>query len=167
VEVIQFTDGPTRHEIWELPDAGWDDWAAVVDRFLAHAIHGIAAEYANDSSEWLEVNQWQNSGRLIVFPSQDGPHGDRGERVCFELSSKHLEAASRRICEAVPESQQEAAWAALSGRVWRRVGECFVRGAAAGALASARRSLRLRVAGYDYNPGEGPWRLTEAGAFQA
>ena len=40
---------------------------------------------------------------LIVFPSQDGPHGDRGERVCYELSSEHLETASRKIGEALPD----------------------------------------------------------------
>jgi hypothetical protein len=167
VEVIQFTDGPTNCEVWELPDAGWDDWAGVVDRFLAHAIRGITVAYTGEPVEWLEVNHWQESGRLIVFPSQDGPHGDRGERVCFELSSKHLEAASRRIGEAVPEAEQETAWAALAERVWLRVGECFAGGEAAAALAAARQSHRLRVAGYDYNSGEGPQRLTETGAFAA
>src|SRR5262245_44712841 len=140
MEVIQFTDGPTRYEVWELPDAGWDDWAGVVDRFLAHAIQGIAAEYTNAQAEWLEVNHWQDSGRLIVFPSQDGPHGDRGERVCFELSSKHLEAASRHISKAIQGREQEAAWEVLAERVWRRVGECLVRGEAAAELTAARRS---------------------------
>src|SRR5262245_17771701 len=97
VEVIRFIDGSTRHEVWELPDSGWDDWAAAADRFLAHAIRGIAAEYAAELVEWLEINHWPYSGRLIVFPSQDGPHGDREERVCFELASEHLLSMFRRV----------------------------------------------------------------------
>jgi hypothetical protein len=167
MEVITFDDGPTRCEVWKLPDGGWDDWAATVDRFLAHAIRGIAAEYAGGTVEWLELNQWPISGRLIVFPSQDGPGGDRGERVSFELASDHLEAASERIGDTVPEPKQEAAWEALARRVWRRIGECLRDGDAAVELAAARRSFRLRVAGYDYDPGEGPPRLTESGAYLA
>ena len=167
VEVIRFLDGPTRHEVWKLPDGGWDGWSVTVDPFLAHAIQGIVAECAGSSAEWLEINHWQNSGRLIVFPSDAGPDGDRGERVCFELSSKHLESASRRIGEVLPRPKQEKAWAALSERVWQRVGECLVGGAAAEELATARQTIRLRIAAYDYQPGEGPWRLTEAGVFVA
>ncbi len=164
MEVIRFTDGPTRYETWELPDAGWDDWAAIADRFLAHAVRAIATDCPAGAAEWLEVNHWPYSGRLIVFPSRDGPHGDRGEPVCFELSSAHLEAASRRIGASVPDADQDAAWAVLAERVWRRVSECFA-GAAGRELAAGRVLHRLRVAGYDYQPGEGPWRLTEAGAF--
>ncbi len=168
MEVSRFTDGPTRCEVWRLPDAGWDHWAATVDRFLAHAIRGsIAAEYAGEPIEWLEVNHWPSSGRLIVFPSSNGPHGDRGERVCFELASAHLEAASRWISCSDLESDQELAWAELAERIWRRIGECLVGGMAARELAAARQEHRLRVAAYDYNPGEGPWRLTESGAFAA
>jgi len=97
-------------------------------------------------------------------PSQDGPHGDRGVRVCFELSSGYLEAESQRVSESVPEAEQEEAWEALAARVWRRVGESLAGGAASEELAAARRSHRLRVAAYDYNPGEGPFRLDENGA---
>ena len=167
MEVIRFTDGPTLHEVWELPDAGWDDWATTVDQFLAHAIRAIVAEYTGEPVEWLEVNHWQVSGRLLVWPSQEGPHGDRGERVCFELAGMHLETASRVISESAPDAEKDAAWAALADRVWRRVGECFTSGGARRELAVARRSHRLRVAAYDYNPGEGPFRLSQDGVYGA
>src|SRR5262245_1846374 len=167
MEVIRFTDGPTRHEVWELPDAGWKDWAAVVDRFLAHAIRSIAEEYAGEPVEWLEVNHWPHSGRLIVFPSQDGPHGDRGERVCFELSSEHLLAVFQRVSDEAPEADRDWVWIDLSRRVWVRVSECLLGGAAGQELVAARQTHRLRVAGYDYQPGEGLWWLTEDAAIRA
>jgi hypothetical protein len=166
VKVIRFTDGPTRNEVWELPDAGWDEWAAVADEFLAHAIRGISAEYSREPVEWLEINHWPYSGRLIVFPSQEGPHGDRGERICFELASEHLLTVFRRVTSEVPETDRELVWVDLSRRVWVRVSECLLSGAAGRELATARRSHRLRVAGYDYQPGEGLWRVTEDGALQ-
>ena len=165
MEVTKFIDGPTRYEVWKVPDAGWGHWAETVDRFLAYAIQGIVAEYAGEPIEWLEVNHWQISGRLIVFPSHDGPGGNRGGRICFELSSAHLEAASRRVSDFVPEAEQDGAWAVLAERVWRRVGECLISGAAAADLVAARRSHHLRMAGYNYTPGEFPPRLTESGAF--
>lgn len=163
MEIHRFKDGPTRCETWELPDAGWEDWASNVDRFLAHAIRGIAAEYAGEPVEWLEINYWQSSGRLIVFPSQSGPFGDRGERVCFELSSEHLEGGSRRVGDSVPDSEQDAAWGRLAASVWRCVNQCLTAGEASRELSAARGSHKLRVVGYDYDPGEGPFRLTESG----
>jgi hypothetical protein len=165
LKVIQFNDGDCQFETWELPESGWEVWAATVDPFLAHAIRCIAAEYHDLSVEWLEINQW--SGRLIVFPSQDGPHGDRGERVCFELSSLHLEAASKRVFESVSEAEQDSAYAVLFDRFWQRIGECLTVGEAAVALAVARQFHRMRIAGYDYAPGEYPWRLTELGEYVA
>jgi hypothetical protein len=165
LQVVRFTDNGTRYETWELPDAGWADWAAHIDLLMAHAIREIAAEYIGEPVEWLEVNYWQETGRLIVFPSQDGPHGDRAERVCFELSSEHLEAESRRVSQSVPEAEQEGAWEALAARVWHLVSACLTTGEAARELAAARRSHALRVAGYDYNPGEGPFRLAEGGGL--
>jgi hypothetical protein len=167
VEVIRFTDGHTRHEVWELPDSGWDDWAATADRFLARAIRGIASEYAGEQVEWLEVNHWPYSGRLIVFPSQDGPHGDRGERVCFELASEHLLTVFRQVKDAAPEADREWVWVELSRRVWVRTSECLLSGAAGRELTAARQLHRLRVAGYDYRPGDGLYWLTEDGAFRA
>jgi hypothetical protein len=163
LQVVRFADSGTRYETWELPDAGWADWTAHVDLLMAHAIREIADEYIGEPVEWLEVKYWQDTGRLIVFPSQDGPHGDRAERVCFELSSEHLEAESRRVSQSVPDAEQEGAWEALALRVWRRVSECLTAGEAARVLCTARRSHALRVAGYDYNAGEGPIRLTEGG----
>ncbi len=163
MQVVRFTEGGTRHETWELPDVGWADWVAYTDRFLAHALRSIADEYAGDPVEWLEINYRQNSGRLIVFPSRDGPYGDRGERICFELSSEHLEAESRRVSESVPEPEQDASWEALASLVWLRVSECLTSGEAGRELSAARRSHKMRVAGYDYNPGEGPFRLDESG----
>lgn len=166
MQVVKFQDGPTRCETWELPDGGWDDFVAVVDRFLAFAIAGIAAEYGGEAVKWLEVNGWPTSGRLMVFPSHEGPFGNRGERVCFELSSKHLEAACSRIGEALPTSDRDAAWTALGRRVWGRVSECLASGAASQELARARRIHKLRIAGYDYEPGEKLFWLTQEGALR-
>jgi hypothetical protein len=167
VQVVKFTDGPTHYETWELPDNGWHDWEMVVDRFLGHAIAAIAEEYVSDSVEWLEINGWPISGRLIVFPSQDGPFGNRGERVCFELSSKHLEVACLRIGEVVPEVEQDAAWADLSRRVWQRVSECLVSGVASQEFAFARQSHRLLIAGFDYEAGEKLCWLTRDGSLRS
>jgi hypothetical protein len=165
VDVVRFTDGGTSYETWELPDAGWEDWSAKVDHFLAHAIQRIAAEYADDLVEWLEINYWQNSGRLIVFPSRDGPLGDRGERVCFELSSEFLANQSRWVSESVQEPEQDGVWEEFASSVWRRVGESLLGGQSAHQLAVARKLHKMRVAGYDYSPGEGPFRLAESGAL--
>jgi hypothetical protein len=166
MEVVRFTDGACCHEVWKLPDRGWDDWSACVDQFLAHAIGGIAAEYVRESVEWLEINHWPYSGRLIVFPSREGPPGDRHERVCFELTSQHLEAAFQQVDESVSGAERETVWVALSRRVWLLVSECLQSGASGQELVAARRRHLFRVAGYDYNPGEGLWWLTETGAFR-
>lgn len=124
------------------------------------------AAYPGDSVGWFEVNHWPSSGRLIAFRSEGGPYGERGEKVCFELSSAHLALASRHIGVTGSAAEQERAWGDLSGRAWRRVGECLTAGAAA-ELAVARQTLTLRVAGYDFTPGESPWRLTGAGECAA
>jgi hypothetical protein len=164
VKVMQFTDGPTRNEVWELPDTGWNHWSAVADEFLAYSIAGIATEYATEPVEWLEINLWPHSGRLIVFPSHDGPEGDRGERVCFELASEHLLSLFQLVDASSPQADQ--AWADLSRHVWGRVSQCLTEGAAARELKVARRTHRLRIAGYDYQPGEGLWWLTEDGRLR-
>ena len=165
MNIVRFTDGPTRYETWELPDASWEDFASAVDRFLSHAIRAIAAEYDGSPVEWLEVSYWRVAGRLIVFPSKDGSHRDRVERLCFELASRHLEAESHRINRSFPEDDRDAAWEAQAVAVWRLVGGCFADGNASRELAAARRTHRMRVTGYDYNLGEGPLRLTEDGGF--
>ena len=85
----------------------------------------------------------------------------------FELASEHLLTVFRRVTSEVPETDREWVWVDLSRRVWVRVSECLLSGAAGRELATARRSHRLRVAGYDYQPGEGLWWLTEDGALQA
>jgi len=166
VEIIRFKDGECRYEVWNLPDGGWNDWADRADRFLAHSIREIAAEYAGEPIEWLEINHWPYSGRLIVFPSQEGPYGDRIERVCFELSSEYLEAAVRQVSKSVPEADQESMWVSLSRRMWMQVSECLLHGDAGRQLAIARQSHRLRVAGYDYEPGEELWWLAEDGKIR-
>ena len=112
MEVVRFTDGGTSHETWELPDAGWDDWAAACGSIPGPCDSGHRGRVRRRSVQWLEINYWQGSGRLIAFPSQDGPHGDRGERVCFELSSEHLGAEAQRVSESVPEAEQDRAWEA-------------------------------------------------------
>lgn len=104
--------------------------------------------------------------RLLVFPSQEGPHGDRGERVCFELAGEHILCVFRQVAAEAAETDRECAWIDLSRRVWRWISACLQTGDAGRAFAAARRTHRFRVAGYDYQPGEGLWWLTEDGAFQ-
>src|SRR5262245_7167289 len=99
MQIIEFQDGPCRHVAWELPDSGWDDVARQLDPFLANAIQAINSEYADEPVEWLVINHWPDTGRLIVFPSQDGPNGNRGERICFQLFSIYLENEFLRIGE--------------------------------------------------------------------
>ena len=74
MQVVEYQDGRCHCIVWELPDNGWEDVARQFDSFLAHAIAAIAAGYAADPVEWLEINRWPDSGRLMVFPSQDGPN---------------------------------------------------------------------------------------------
>jgi hypothetical protein len=166
VNVIRFSDGPTQCEVWELPDAGWDDWASQADVFLAYAIQGMSAAYLRESIEWLEVNYWPDTARLIVFPSSD-PYGDRGERVCFQLCSSHLQTAFDAAALLRSEAEQDAAWDALCRGVWSRVSECLLVGEASRELKAARAAHRMRVAGYDYCPGEGLCWLGEDGSLIA
>lgn len=165
--VTRSRHGPTRLECWELPDAGWADWAATVDRFLAHALRGIAATCSGGQAAWLEVFADTNSGRLIVFPSRDGVGWDRGEPVRFELESRHLDEAWGRLIRELPPAGQDAGLEELDRRAWARVGECLTAGEASRELAAARRSLRLLVSGYDGDPEVGRVRLSEAGEFVA
>ena len=92
---------------------------------------------------------------------------DRGERVCFELASAYLLAEFDRVNDNAPDTDREPAWIDLSRRVWAQVSECLLGRTAGRELIAARRSHRLRVAGYDKNPGEGLWWLAEDGALRA
>lgn len=158
--IKRFQDGRTQCEVWELADRGWEDWAATVDPFLCYAIEGISTTCSSDLAEWLEINHWPDSGGVIVFPSQD-PYGDRGELCCFELSSKHLAHDFECISKNVAPNDQEQAWERTERRVWGEISSSLRNGGASKALAVARQRLRLRIFGYDYNPGEELWWLNE------
>jgi hypothetical protein len=108
-----------------------------------------------DAVEWLEINHWPNSGRLMVFPSQDGPFGNREERLYFELSSEHLEKENRRVGDSLPDGKRDEAWEALNRKVWEQVGNALRIGEASRQLAEAHKEHRFRLAAYDYDFGEG------------
>jgi len=163
-EIINYQDRSCRCTVWNLPDNGWYDVVEHIDPFLAHAIKHIAAEYAPDWFQWLEINHWQDSGRLIVYPSQEGPFGNRGERIYFELSSQHLENESIRIGDAwtsgtLSESACDIAWHELKMRVWGSVEYALRFGGAALELAAARQTHPFWLACYDYAPGEDHFQL--------
>jgi hypothetical protein len=131
------------------------------DRSISkEAIQAIATEYANEPVEWLEINHWPDSGRLIVYPSQQGPHGDRDERICCQLISDYLKAEWTRIGDSIPANEQKNAWALLGKKVWDRVGECLRSGEAAQVLKDTRKFHRFRLATFDYDFGEGLFRLS-------
>src|SRR4051794_17181928 len=112
MKVLEQQEGRCRNVYWDVPDGGWEEAARHIDPFLADAIRAVDAEYAGDPAEWLVVNHWPDSGRLIVYPAQDGPYGNRGERVCFQLCSGHLEAAFRQFADLLPDGERERAFEA-------------------------------------------------------
>jgi hypothetical protein len=161
MEISEFQDGGTRCFCWKLPHGGWDDLARKLDEYLTSAIGTIIAAYADKPIAWLELNYWPDSGRLIVFPSEDGPFGDRGERVCFQFFSDYMQNEFDRICQLPDENQQDIGWEELATKIWNRVGECLTAGQAHIALSSARATHAMRVAAFDYCAGEGLFRLEE------
>jgi hypothetical protein len=161
MQVLESEDGRRRCVHWELPDSGWEDVAQSIDPFLVEAIRAVTAEYAGEAVEWLEINHWPDTGRLMVFPAQDGPYGNRGERVYFELDSGYLENEFRRIADSLPDEEREDAWETLGRTVWRRTGDCLRCGQASRQLAEARKVHRLRLAAFDYCFGEGLFHLSE------
>jgi len=161
MHVSEYQDRHRRCVHWDLPDRGWEDVARHLDPFLATAIREIAAEYAADPVEWLEINHWPDSGRLMLFPAHDGPYGNRKERVYFELSSDYLQNEFLRISDVVPDREQEREWQALGRKVWGRVGDCLHGGQASRELAEARKVHGLRVSAFDYCFGEGLFHLSD------
>src|SRR5689334_3348264 len=99
MQVTEDQDGRRRCVHWDLPDQGWQEVARRIDPFLASAIQTIAVEYPDDPVRWLVINLWADSGRLLVYPAQDGPNGNRGERIYFALHSDYLENRHNRITE--------------------------------------------------------------------
>jgi hypothetical protein len=150
-----------RSVYWDLPDQGWEDLVRHIDPFLASAIQTVTAEYAKDPVEWLEINHWPDSGAIIVFPAHDGPYGNRGERICFTLSSNYLENEFLRIGEITSVHQQEAAWKELGEKVWGRIGDCLRHGQASRELAEARKVHPFRLAAFDFDFPEGLFHLTD------
>ncbi len=142
---------------WKVPDRGWDDVDRQIDLFLSQAIQAIALEYADEPVEWLEINRWPDSARLIVYPSRN-LKGDRDERICCQMFSDHLQAEWERGAKPGPDSENET-FERLDEKVWQSVMRSLENGAAAKALAQARSVHRLRVAAYNYDFHEGLFRL--------
>jgi hypothetical protein len=136
MEITEFNDGNTKCPCWRLANSGWADLSDKLDDYLSECIRSIAAAYPDKAVEWVELNYWPDTGRLIVYPS-DSPFGDRTERVCFQLFSDYLQEEFDQICE-IPDEQNEAEWDALGQKLWDRVGECVTNGEANRALLSAR-----------------------------
>src|SRR5262249_22614701 len=152
----EFADGDCRCVSWLVPDAGREDAIRHIDPFLSAAIRGIAAAHDGEPVEWLELNHWPSSGRLMVYPSRHGPFGGRTARSYFQLCSDYFEGEWRRIgSSSVVDELKDRSLGELSDRLWRAVGESLRRGAAWKALAEARRIHPCRLAAFDYEPGEG------------
>jgi len=160
MEITEFQDGQVRCPCWRLPNRGWDDLSQRLDDYLAECFRSIVAAYTDKVVAWVELNYWPDTGRLIVFPSDDGPFGDRNERVCFQLFSDHLQQEFDRICE-LPDEQRQDKWDRLGQKLWNRVGDSLREGKAQHALASARLSHPMKLAAFDYTAGEGLFHLPE------
>lgn len=161
MQIIEYQDGHCRCINWELPDTGWENVANFIDLFMDQALCTILAEYREERVEWLEINHWPISGRLMVFPSQDGPGGNREERLYFELYSQHLQHEFNRISDSLPEEERDRALKELCLKVWQRIGDSLRNGQASQQWTEARKVHRLRLAALDHNFGEGPIRLSE------
>lgn len=161
MQVFEQQEGGCRRVYWKLPDQGWEDVAGQIDPYLASAIQGIAKEYAPDPVEWLVINHWPDSGRLLVYPAQDGPYGNRGERIYFEISSGYLRNEFARISDLPTDNDVQRELKTLEDTVWGRVGECLRQGQASRRLAEARKIHRFYLAIFNYCFPEGLLRLTE------
>jgi hypothetical protein len=160
MEITEFQDSGTRCPCWRLPNRGWDDFAENLDGYLADCFRLIAAACPDKPVAWVELNYWPDTGRLIVYPSDEGPFGDRNERVRFQLFSDHLQQEFERICE-LPDEHKQVEWDALGQKLWDRVGECLRNGKAQHALSSARLSHPMKLATFDYAAGEGLFHLPD------
>jgi hypothetical protein len=160
MEITEFHDGGTKCPCWRLPNLGWDDVSDKLDTYLSECFRTIAAAYTDKPVAWIELNYWPDTGRFIVFPSDDGPFGDRNEKVCFQLFSDYLQQEFDRICE-LPDEQRQAEWDALGQKLWNRVGDCLKDGEAQAALSSARLSHPMKIAAFDYDAGEGLFHLPD------
>lgn len=158
MEIIEFPVGSGRCICWCLPNRGWDDFSRTLDDYLAQCFRSIAAAYPDKPVAWVVLNYWPDSGRLIVFPSDLGAFGDRNERVCFQLCSDHLEMEFDRTCELADE-QAELEWDELEKKMWNCVDECLKSGNAQHVLSFTRFSHPMRLAAFDYDPGEGLFQL--------
>jgi hypothetical protein len=159
MEITEFQDGRKRCPCWELPNLGWEDLSTKLDAYLSEAIAAIADAYTDLPAAWIQLNYWADSGRLIVYPSDDGPFGNRTERVCFQLFSDYLQHEFDRVCE-LPGPKRQVEWNALGNKLWSRVGECLKNGRARRALSIARASHPMKLAAFDYDAGEGLFHLS-------
>lgn len=158
MEITEFQDGSMRCVCWQLPNHGWNDVAEKLDDFLAECFLTIEARYPDKPVTWVELNFRPDGGRLIVFPSDEGPFGDRNERICYQLFSDHLQQQFDQTCGAEDELKQ-AEWDGIEKKLWDRVGECLTAGKAHNAISLMRATHPMKIAGFNYNAGEGLFRL--------
>jgi len=160
MEISEFDGDGTKCRCWRLPNLGWRNLSDKLDDYLSECVRSIAAAYPDKHVAWVELNYRPDTGRLIVFPSDDGPFGDRNERVCFQLVSDHLQQEFGQICQ-LPDEQRQGEWDALGQKLWDRVGDCLKTGQAQRALANARLSHPMKIAAFDYDAGEGLFHLPD------
>jgi hypothetical protein len=159
MEIAQFQNGIARCVSWSLADTGWDDLARTFDTFLSEAISVIAAECPDGQFNWLEICLWDT--RLLVYPSEKGPMaGEPKEPIYYQLEMGHIRSEQDKIDRSGTLDNHEDQLTALSLRVWARVEECLQTGKTYGVFTAARAQHRFKVAGFDYDPHEGIFRLS-------
>ena len=153
MEVDEYIENGCPVVNWNVQAQTWDDFAKAVDPFLAASIAGAVRAYGGDQVEWLVVQHEAEAGALIVYPADRADPVPVAERVCYSLRSVYLGTAYARTRPADDSYEQ------LNRRVWTVVSECLRNGQAARALAEARRTHPMRLAGSDYFSGVDPGRL--------
>lgn len=165
-------DGPVRLEIWHLPQIGWDDWAAGVDRFLAHAISTLHARSGNPQIEEIHLNLWPDGGRLIVFvsapvDSRDPPGAGYLEMDADYVAETYADFGTRLDAANAQDPEHHPialAWEQWERQLWSRIGECLSSGRASTALCELGQKAPVRIRATNWSEDE--QRLEEVTARQ-
>ena len=80
MEVIRFTDGPTRCEVWELPDAGW-----------------IRVHVVNGGQDPVTIHQVAIDDAIWAFSIHPGPTIDRLGRATIEIPYPWVEGETHEV----------------------------------------------------------------------
>lgn len=167
--------GGVRLEIWQLADAGWDDWAGVVDRFLKQAIESLHLACGAGQMREIHINLWPDGGRLIVFVSEPADSRDPPGAGYLEMDAGYIEAsyadfgsrldAAHAQCpEAHPIALQ---WAQWELRLWSRIADCLSGGEASMALRAVRSNGEARIRATNWDESEQRLVETRPGTFAA